>query len=384
MIQSIVTSMPMLVCGILSVLLALSLYNDKDRPRISLLVFMIVATLLYTAHCIYFNNAYQAIPFTDTIYSFCNPAVYPLYYIYIEKLTLRHPDHRRQCLLLLPSLACCLTVGALYLLMSREETELFIRQYLYNGESNMLTGLGWWQSVAHLAVKVVFALQIPPIVVMGWRHITHYNLLVEQNYSDIDDKTLAPIKPLLILFVITSLVSFLCNAIGRYRFADSIWLLAIPSLIFSTLILLIGHIGLHQHFHIGNIGESVEELTPTTSQPHVGHRVLKEGLRRLMDRERIYLQPNLKLEDLARRLNSNRAYIYNVINVEYGISFSEFINRRRIEYAAHQIRQNPKALLSDISTMSGFSSSSAFYRNFKQFMGCTPSEYQQNVMNNEQ
>ena len=82
MIQSTLTTLPMLVCAILTALLALSLYRDKDGPRIRLLVFMIVATLLYTAHCIYFNGLKQTIPFSDTVYCFCNPAVYPLYYIY--------------------------------------------------------------------------------------------------------------------------------------------------------------------------------------------------------------------------------------------------------------------------------------------------------------
>ncbi len=376
MIQSILTTLPMLVCAILTALLALSLYRDKDGPRIRLLVFMIVATLLYTAHCIYFNGLKQTIPFSDTVYCFCNPAVYPLYYIYIEELTQRHPDRRRQALLLVPAVLCSLTVGAFYLLMSGEETATFISHYLYHDEYTTLSGLAWWQGVAHLMVKIVFALEIPPILILGWRHITHYNLIVEQNYSDPDDKTLSPIKPLLVLFVVTSLVSFACNVIGRYRFTDSLWLLAVPSVTFSLLILLIGHIGLQQRFHIRNMDENAEELSPAIAQPQSeGQNRLREGLRQLMETEHIYLQPNLKLEDLARRLNTNRAYVYNVINVENGVSFSEFINRRRIEHAARLIAQNPKVLLADVATMSGFSSPSAFYRNFKQFMGCTPSEY---------
>ena len=368
----------MLVCAILSALLALSLYRDRDKPRIRLLVFMVAAMLLYMAHAIYFNGIRQTIPYSDTIYCFCNPAVYPLYYIYIEELTLHHPIRWRQILLLMPAVLCSLTVGLLYALMSREETMLFIDSYLYHGQWAQLTGLAWWQAMAHQAVKVVFAIQIPPILVYGWRHIAHYNLLVEQNYSDTEGKTLSPIKTMLVLFVVTSTVSFLCNLIGRFRFADSLWLQALPSLSFSLLILLIGHIGLHQKFHISGIAESLETLSPAAAQPlKDGQSKLREGLQQLMDREHIYLQPNLKLEDLARRLNTNRAYIYSVINVGNGVSFSEFINRRRIDHAVRIIRQNPRIQLADVATMSGFSSSSAFYRNFKQFMRCTPSQYQQ-------
>lgn len=58
------------------------------------------------------------------------------------------------------------------------------------------------------------------------------------------------------------------------------------------------------------------------------------------------------------------------------MSFSEYINRKRIEHATRLIEQNPNLLLADIATMSGFSSISAFYRNFKLYKHCSPSEYQ--------
>ena len=383
MIQSIATSMPMIVCGILTAQLGLSLYDRWDRPRFRLLIFMATATLLYTAHCIFFNNLTQAIPFSDTLYSFCNPAVYPLYYLYIEELTLHRPNRWRQFLMLVPSIVCFLAVGLLYLLMSGAETTAFIRGHLYQDEYSTLTGLAWWQAQAHLIVKIVFALQIPPILIMGWRHITRYNTMVEQNYSDTEDKTLAPIKSLLVFFVITTLVSFLCNIIGRYRFADSPWLLTVPSATFSLLILLIGHLGLRQNFYIRDIAEAVDKPEPTAGATPKEDMALRERLRYVIDTEKIYLQPNLKLEDLANRLNSNRNYMYNVINVEMGISFSEYINQKRIEYAAQQIRRNPKALLTDIATASGFTSTSAFYRNFKQFKHCTPSQFQREALESQ-
>jgi AraC-like DNA-binding protein len=75
-------------------------------------------------------------------------------------------------------------------------------------------------------------------------------------------------------------------------------------------------------------------------------------------------------------LNTNRNYIYNAINKEIGMSFSDYTNLRRIQYAATLIDNHPKAILADVAQKSGFSSASSFYRNFKSIMGCTPSEYQ--------
>ena len=372
--------MPMNVCLILTFLIGLSLVHEWDRPKFKLLLFMVTATLLYTGHYIFFNRVEAAIPVSDTIYSFCNLAVYPLYFMYIEELTQHRPDYRRQAFYLLPSVVGFLAVGTLYLLMDENETQLFVH-HLFGNKFCTLTGLAWWQGVVHMAAKIVFALQIPPILVIGWRHITAYNRLIENNYADTEDKMLSRIKTLLILFVIAAVVSFVCNIIGRISFVDSLWLLAVPSAFFSTLILLIGHIGLQQRFYIQDIEE--EALEPDVSPAQLTlpkEEVLRERICQLVEEEKLYLRPNLKINDLAQLLNTNRNYIYQAINVGMGISFSDFINQKRIEHAKQAIEDNPHILLAEIAAKSGFSSTSTFYRNFKQFEGYSPSDFQQQAL----
>ena len=380
MIETLITSMPMNVCLILTLLIGLSLIHEWDRPRFKLLLFMVTATLLYSGHFIFFNKVEEAIPVSDTIYCFCNLAVYPLYFMYIEELTQHRPDYRRQVFYLLPSVLCFLTVGTLYLLMNETETQQFIH-HLFGNKFSTLTGLAWWQGMTHMAAKIVFALQIPPIMVISWRHITAYNRVIENNYADTEDKTLSRIKTLLTLFLIASVVSFACNIIGRLSFVYSMWLLAIPSVFFSTLILLIGHIGLQQRFYIQNIEEEdLEPITPVSQLPNLKEEMLRERIFQVVEEEKLYLKYNLKINDLAQLLSTNRNYIYQAINVGMGISFSEYINQKRIEYAKKAIEENPKALLSEVATKSGFSSVSTFYRNFRQIEGYSPSDFQQQCL----
>ena len=147
MIGVVMSSLPMIVCGVLSVLIALSLYNNRNLAKVRLLVFMLTATVLYFAHFIYFNLQTAVIPLTDTFYCFCNPAVFPLYFLYIEELTEYRPNRWRQAFYLLPSLLCFLAAGMLYLLMDSQETITFIQHYLYGDEFTSLSGLAWWQGV---------------------------------------------------------------------------------------------------------------------------------------------------------------------------------------------------------------------------------------------
>ena len=371
MLAILVSSLPMIVCGVLSVLIVLSLYDCRNMAKTRLLFFMATATLLYLAHFIYFNRLMAVIPLTDAIYCFCNLAVFPLYYLYIEELTDYRPNRWRQALCLLPSLLGGVAVGLLYILMDRQEMTLFIEHYLYGNEFASLFGLTFWQAMIHVAVRIVFALQVPLVLYFGFRRITAYNAVVETNYSDIEGKRIVWVKTLLVLFAVTSLVSFVFNLIGRQRFIDEAVPLAIPAVLFSMLLLLIGHVGLNQRFSVQDI-EAEVFLESEPIPEDCAYSELLEKIRKLMSEEKLYLYPNLKVSDLARLLNSNRNYIYNAINVEMGISFSDYINSQRIDYASQLLKAHPELSINDVMFKSGFTSTSAFYRNFKKFKGITP------------
>lgn len=373
MIGVVMSSLPMIVCGVISVLIALSLYNNRNLAKVRLLVFMLTATVLYFAHFIYFNCQTAVIPLTDSFYCFCNPAVFPLYFLYIEELTEYRPNRWRQAFYLLPSLLCFLAAGMLYLLMDSQETSTFIHNYLYDDKSTSLSGLAWWQWVIHAVVRFVFAIQIPLVLFFGFRRITAYNTVVESNYSNIEGKRIVGVKTLLALFAVTSLVAFVFNLIGRQRFIDGPEPLTFPAVLFSMLLLLIGHVGLSQRFSVQDIeAEVFQEAEPMSEDGGVSE--LLERIKKLVNEEKLFLYPNLKVSDLAVRLHSNRNYIYHAINVEMGTSFSDYINSKRIDYASQLLEEHPELSISDVMVKSGFTSSSAFYRNFKKYKGITPTE----------
>lgn len=373
MLGVLMSSLPMIVCGVLSVLTALSLFNHRNRARVRLLLFMLTATLLYLAHYVYFNRLTAVVPLTDTFYSFCNPAVFPLYYLYIEELTEYRPNRWRQVLYLLPSLLCFLATGLLYLLMDGQQTTRFMEQCLYGGDLSSLSGIAWCQGVAHVMVRIVFALQIPLVLYYGFRRITAYNAVVESNYSNVEGKRIVGVKTLLVLFAVTSFVAFVFNIIGRQEFIEGPEPLTFPAVLFSMLLLLIGHVGLSQQFSVQDI--EAEVFQETESMPdESGYSELLERIRKLVSDEKLFLYPNLKVSDLTARLHSNRNYIYHAINVEMGTSFSDYINGLRVDYAAQLLESNPNLSINDVITKSGFTSSSAFYRNFKKFKGITPTK----------
>ena len=95
----------------------------------------------------------------------------------------------------------------------------------------------------------------------------------------------------------------------------------------------------------------------------------------LMEEEKIYRNSELKLQDVADRLGSNRTYIADCIKVERGLSFPMFVNTYRVEYAKQLLSSHPEMKSSAVGTESGFSSEASFYRQFKAVTGMTPKEW---------
>ncbi len=398
MIHSLVISMPIIVCAVFAMLMLLDLRGRRERYVLA--IFFIVATLLYLGHGIFFSRILPLIPLSDTIYSFCNLAVYPLYYLYLESVT--SDDIKgfkiRKRIALLPAVACSLTVGLLYLLMNDEDTKLFIHSYLYEVERSKLTGMAWWQAVAHMVTKSIFALQIIPVVHFGSRSIVKFNQRVEASFADTEGRSLHRQKILLWIFIVTSLVSFVCNIIGRQWFDSSAWLLSVPSFLFSALLFCVGREGLMLNFSIQEIMEAEQEVMPNeekdgedsdealatdddsasaieqsdhlqqieTNRTSAKDRKMEHIVQRIVD-EQLYLQPDLQLNGLATLLCTNRTYISDAIRKEKGMTFYEFINDLRIQHAQKLMKEYPEMTIYEIYTQSGYSNYPTFRRNFVRF-----------------
>ena len=117
MVENLVTSMPMYVCTFWSVLLLVDVLNHGQTAKMRLLAYMLTTTALYACHYIFFNRQTTLIPFTNTVYTVANLAVFPLYYIYLKEVTEPTWNHRWQWLLLVPAAVGGLAVGTLYALM---------------------------------------------------------------------------------------------------------------------------------------------------------------------------------------------------------------------------------------------------------------------------
>ena len=370
----------MFACGFWAILIGCTLcFDGYNRRYLILLLFMLMTTLLYAGHCAFFNHFYSDMPVLDSLYSFANLAVYPLFYVFILSMTSPESQLRHTWLYFIPSAVIGIMVSAVYVMMSSQELDYFVRIISYNEEYGRGTGLCKMMGYTRLTAKAVFAIETVAVLFAGSRKITAYNKSIEDYYADTEGKKLTAFQWFMYLFTACSFVSIIFNFIGRFRFNGSAWMIAIPSLIFSSLLFGLGFISFRQSFTIDRFEqeESADRLNPETAPVCKEEKPLIERIEEVVTKRQLFLRHNLKISDVAAELCTNRLYVSTAINEEIGISFSDYINRKRVNYAIQLIRANPQMTIYEIADLSGFASDKSFYRNFKSITGKSPKEIRQ-------
>ena len=88
---------------------------------------------------------------------------------------------------------------------------------------------------------------------------------------------------------------------------------------------------------------------------------------------RWWSEPELELAELARRVGLNTHYLSRALNEGLRMSFSEFINRLRVEAAQQRLLAEGDVL--EIAFEVGFRAKASFNRAFKAYAGMSPTEW---------
>lgn len=121
--------------------------------------------------------------------------------------------------------------------------------------------------------------------------------------------------------------------------------------------------------------EEVETEDPKRRLNEEQRQQMESRLLALVREEKLYLNDHLSMNDLVKRLHTNKTYLSEVIaHSEFG-SFYQLINTLRIDHACWMLGEDPNLKMEQVALASGFSSGSAFSQVFKRIKGVSPSEF---------
>lgn len=124
------------------------------------------------------------------------------------------------------------------------------------------------------------------------------------------------------------------------------------------------------------INKNVSQPNPVIT-PIENSQLIKENLEKTMQQEQLFLDPELTLRSLAKKIDISERKLSTILNEVMNTSFYDFVNAYRIQEAIERLSSEKYSnySISGIGEMCGFKSKSTFYRVFKKKTGFSPAAY---------
>ncbi len=343
--------------------------KSNNAPKRFLGKFMLVALVVYLSHLVYFTQQFWLYLYIDAISILASLLVYPLYHIYVRLLTVdlsfsvkRHWKY----------LAAPFSVFIFYLIsvafLTPEEHLHFLKNPV---KGFALRGGQFWHiSAAYDLYKVVFVIQVVYFLAKSFQLISKSKERLKDYYSNPKDNNLGWIHYFNITLAVTSIASVVLAIVGRERFSLNEISLAFPSIVFSIMLFCIGLLGLLANTKAIPMDEKKEAMFKT--EPGIRDLTDEKMTQKiwiLLEEQKIYSNPNLKIWDVSGMLGTNRTYASHIINKYYGKNFRHLINSFRVKAVEEILQRNPYIKNQDLVEESGFGSLSSLYRCFAEEKG---------------
>lgn len=362
MTATVISFLPFMTCLFWLVLNPLLHKNDKE--------FRTLEFLLVIAGIVSLSQASMAVSDGKTLLSFflirqfTTPLLIPAVMLYTNSLLPdTHPKPAIQAWIAVPiSLLFAETI-----LIMLSGTDGFIDAICktpaggrYDSIVNMVHLCSFWVFYSILAVQVLLWIIITVTrIIKGYRNIQLLNCSV-------------------IILLFTAL------EIAALSEGESSAITAVISILLSCGFFFTAYKGVFK-FNTGIRIPETQERNDTEDIPHESDRIIadvhlsqadEDNLRirfeDLIVTEQLFLKQGIRISDIASMLDTNRTYVSRLVNNTYNMSFSDYINTLRIDYAEQYIMHHKDAKQSDIAAACGFPNASAFNNVFKKITGVTP------------
>lgn len=171
---------------------------------------------------------------------------------------------------------------------------------------------------------------------------------------------------------------FLVPYLSPYRFAMLTEVSYYP--VYLPMVALIYGLGLKGYLHARLPGKGEPTPARTGSTFSVAPAAVEKtvaALRRAMEADQLYLDPELNLDKVVKHTGIEQKTISHVLNQHLGQSFNAFVNAYRVAEVKRRLRDPAVAhlTLTGIAFACGFNSQATFQRTFKQVTQLTPKAY---------
>ena len=209
------------------------------------------------------------------------------------------------------------------------------------------------------------------------KHYRKYRAWLNENFSDTEKIKFDWLRNFLyvftFVFVLSAIFDFTNNFVVKLSYIQYFYFELV--LAFVTYYLAVAGYLRSKTIELDFTPKTEETEAKKSLLPEKELGKLKAKLQNLMEVEKVYLEPNLTLTDLARRIGVNSTVLSYAINNGFDKNFNDFVNEYRISEVKEKLKNADDSTLLGIAFDSGFNSKATFNRAFKKFTGVSPKEY---------
>ena len=370
--------------GVFSFVCALSIAlfkQEKNKCHWLLVAIQIVWSTRMLVYAQLFNPDKCHMVWTWPVYIIVSMAYAPLFYLFTIELAKLKGITLKDSVVFIPMVA----ITALFLIVylgASHDSLLRIHNSVILNESSLLnddtklTIMGY--TCYHMARTVAFWFEAGVLLWCCWS-LYKYEDTVNEYFSSNNGRSVTQARTISILTAIGVLVVLLREASPDYQqsmnlnkliliFITFFYQFALTLLAFSIDY---SAVDIRQILEKGDSGKSAKGAVFLENRQELTITNCWKNLEHLMNDEKVFLEPDLNLIDLAQRLGTNRTYLSLAVRQFSGKSFSDYVNHARIEYAQELLLKGESS--KNVEYSCGYISSSTFYRQFQKVTGTSPS-----------
>ena len=360
--------------------LAIALFKqDKNKSHWILTAIQIVWSLRMLVYAQLFNPEYCHMIWTWPVYIIASMAYAPLFYLFTTELTDIKGITRKDYMVFIPIAAIATMFLVIYLGGSPSSLRAIHEDVILNGKflASSQTSFNIIEYLCyHTARTVTFWFEAGVLLWCGWC-MYKYEDTVNDFFSSNYGKSVSQSRIISVLTVIGVFVILLREASPDYQQEinlQKVILILITFMYQLALTILAFSID----YSADDIRHMLEKGDGKQNKTFVAENRQEltisncwKNLERLMNEEKVFLEPDLNLIDLAQRLGTNRTYLSLAVRQFSGKSFSDYVNYARIMYAQDLLLRGEST--KNVEYSCGYISSSTFYRQFQKITGYSPS-----------
>lgn len=349
-------------------------WKIQSEPRKLMSVFMFFSAMCLFSYFVYFAPFPTVFPYFEPLIAFFGSLIFPLFHIYFRLLTVDEKFSFRvhSKFLVIPAIIPLVHIVGILFAPAHEYRIWLFNEHAFP-DSPSIHFLEIMRNLIRISVLAFLLVSF----ILNLRLLRKYGHKAEQYYSDINDVRNNNAKLLNYSLIITTVVCFVGNILGRQYIMPKEMILYIIWPILSVDIYFIGYMA----NRLKPINPTFELETDTAVEMENSQAALsgqKKILTKLLmefEENKIYLNTNLNIMDVVQVVGTNRTYISLIINQRYDQNFCNFVNSYRIKEMEQVFSENSNYTYEILADRCGFGSVNSMKRAIQNQTGISMSEW---------